>query len=113
GVAAGVALACVVTTSEFTVVGDVECALLGLEVRHVDVGDGGCGTGGGDGIVRDLLRGAGDVLALAGGVPGSGDGTGEDDLAVHGDSFFSSVGTVSSVVVVSSVMSGCMMERLR
>src|SRR5699024_12680253 len=88
---------------------------LGLEVTDVDVDDGGSGTGGGDRIVRDLLRGHGHVLALAGGVSGSGDGAGEDDLAVHGDSFFSSVGTVSSVGMVSSVrmMSGCMMERCR
>src|SRR5699024_12608825 len=107
-----VEMGCADPADDLRVVGELACARLGLEVTHVDVDDGGSGTGGGDRIVRDLLRGDGHVLALAGGVPGSCDGTGEDDLAVHGDSFFSSVGTVSSVVVVSSVLSGCMVERL-
>src|SRR5699024_11500189 len=61
-------IGCADPTDDLTVVGDLACALLGLEVTHVDVDDGGSGTGGGDRIVRDLLRGDGHVLALAGGV---------------------------------------------
>ena len=78
-------------SDDLTVVRDLTGTLLRLEVADVDVDDRGAGSGGGDRVVRDLFGGDGNVFALARGVSGSGDGTGEDDLAIHDDSFFESV----------------------
>src|SRR5699024_8596539 len=58
-------------------------ALLRLRVADVDVDDGGAGAGRGDAGVRDLLRGDGDVLGLAGGVARTREGAREDDGTVH------------------------------
>ena len=86
----------------------------------MDVDDRRSGPCGCDGVVRDLFGADWNVLALAGGVPGSRDGTGEDDLAVHDDSFSRSVDASvvrfvvdGAVVVVAAAAAGCMMTRSR
>jgi hypothetical protein len=50
-------------------------------VAHVDVGDRGAGAGGGDAVVGDLLGRHRHLVALAGGVPRTGHGTGDERFA--------------------------------
>ncbi len=71
----------------------------------MDVDDRGAGAGCCDRVVGDLFGCDGNVLALAGGVSGTGDGAGEDDLAVHDDSLDRSV-LVAGIEVVSGGRSG-------
>ncbi|CAM4325540.1 hypothetical protein VRRI112168_20510 [Vreelandella rituensis] len=55
----------------------------GLGVTYMNMRHAGTRLGGGDAVVGDLLGRDGHIGALAGGIAGAGDGTGQNDVAVH------------------------------